>query len=180
MKPSPLASRRAFLRALVVASAAAPLAASSLAHAQMDRSGVLDIHNDEERRIFTDLQCTCGCPRESIVTCTCPTAAKFRGEVRAMMAEGMTQEQIKAEWVRRFGPGALMVPPNSGANRLLYLAPLVAIVAGAALVVSLLRRFRQRDQVKTAEAGAAGPGASSKRDDYDDKLDEELKQLDDR
>ena len=69
--------------------------------------------------------------------------------------------------------------PNTGANRLLYIAPLMAIVAGAALVVTLLRRFRQRDQEKTAHAGADAPVTNSKRDDYDDKLDEELKQLDD-
>lgn len=178
MKPSFNSDRRAFLRALALTVAAAPLAASTNALAQMDRSGTLDIRNDDERRMFTELQCTCGCPRESIVTCTCGTAAKFRTEVRGMMAEGMTPEQIKGEWVRRFGPQALMVPPNQGVNRLLYLAPLVAIVAMAAFVVKLLRRFRARDVEKTAMAGGAPPVATNKRDDYDDKLDEELKQLD--
>jgi len=177
MKPRTKSDRRAFLQTLLVAVVAAPLAASSVARAQMDRSGVLDIRNEEERRMFTELQCTCGCPRESIVTCTCGTAGKFRVEVRGMMAEGMTQEQIKAEWVRRFGPQALMVPLNQGANRLLYIAPLVAIIAMAGVVVTLLRRFRRHNDEKTAMAGAP-PVAGSKRDDYDDKLDEELKQLD--
>jgi len=39
------------------------------------------------------------------------------------------------------------------------------------------RRLRRRDDQKTQ--AAAPPVAGAKRDDYDDKLDEELKQLDD-
>ena len=173
--------RRTFLRALVslpvAAIASAPLAALAQQLGEgMERSGTLDIRSDEERRVFGDLQCTCGCPREAISTCTCGIAAGFRGEVRAMMAKGMTEEEIKAEWVRRYGPQALTVPSNTGANRLVYAAPLVAIVAGGAIAVTVLRRFRQKSVEK---AETAAPVAGAKRDEYDDKLDEELKQLDD-
>jgi cytochrome c-type biogenesis protein CcmH/NrfF len=185
MKLSSMPSRRAFLRALAVAPAAAAVAVGSarLAGAQpqmpaMGEGGVIEIHNEHERKVFNELQCTCGCPRDAIGTCNCEYAAKFRSEVRAMMAEGMTDEQIRAEWVRRYGPQALMVPPNAGGNRLLYLAPLAVIVGGAALVVTLLKRFRARD-MQTAAVAAEAPAAKGGRDEYDDKLDEELKQLDD-
>jgi cytochrome c-type biogenesis protein CcmH len=175
--------RRTHLRALV--SGAATLAATAVPAAAlaqqlgegMDRTGTLDIRSDEERRVFGDLQCTCGCPRESIATCTCSFASGFRGEVRAMMARGMTEEEIKAEWVRRNGTQALTVPTNSGFNRLIYLAPLAIIAGMGAIVVFLLRRLRRRGSEKAAAAAPAVAGA--KRDDYDDKLDEELRQLDD-
>jgi cytochrome c-type biogenesis protein CcmH/NrfF len=163
--------RRTFL-SIVPALVALPAIASAQG---MDRSGVLDIRNDEEKRVFGDLQCTCGCPRESIATCTCGIAAGFREDVRAMMARGMTQEEIKAEWVRRYGPQALTVPENVGVNRLLYIAPLAAIVGMGAFAVSTLRRFRRKAEEKRAPAPLAG----AKRDEYDDKLDEELRQLDD-
>lgn len=175
--------RRTFLRALLSVPPAALLgAAPAVALAQqlgegMERSGTLDIRSDDERRTFGDLQCTCGCPRESIATCTCGFAAGFRGEVRAMMARGLTEEEIKAEWVRRNGPQALTVPPNTGANRVLYVAPVAAIAGMGAFAVMVLRRLRKRDDEKTR--AAAPPVAGAKRDDYDDKLDEELKQLDD-
>ena len=175
--------RRPFLRALLFTAptlllAAAPGAALAQQLGEgMERGGVLDIHSEDERRAFGDLQCTCGCPRESIATCTCSFAAGFRGEVRAMMARGLTQEEIKAEWVRRYGPQALTVPPNRGANRLIYVAPLVIIAAMGGFVVMLLRRFRRHDEQK-AQA-LAPPVAGAKRDEYDEKLDEELKQLDD-
>lgn len=173
--------RRTFIRSLLSVPPAALVALASRAAAAqqlgegMDRSGLLDIHNEEERRVFGDLQCICGCPRESIATCTCGYASGFRGEVRAMMARGMTQEEIKAEWVRRYGPQALTVPTNTGINRLIYVAPLGAIAGMGAVAVVLLRRFRRRSDEK---AEAAAPVAGDKRDEYDDKLDEELKQLD--
>ena len=178
--------RRTFLRALLSLPASALLAAAPLAaFAQqlgegMDRGGMLDIRSDEERQVFGDLQCTCGCPREAISTCTCGIAAGFRTEVRAMMAKGMTEEEIKAEWVRRYGTQALTVPSNTGANRLLYVAPLAVIAGMGAVAVWVLRRFRRAGlkSLEKAEAAAA-PVAGAKRDEYDDKLDEELKQLDD-
>jgi cytochrome c-type biogenesis protein CcmH len=160
----------------------AVVAAPTLARTQqlgegMERTGVLDIHNEDERRSFADLQCTCGCPRESIATCTCSFASGFRSEVRAMIARGLTQEEIKAEWVRRYGPQALTVPPNSGANRLLYVAPLALIAFMGGVAVMLLRRFRHESDEKSG--AAASPVAGAERDKYDEKLDEELKQLDD-
>jgi cytochrome c-type biogenesis protein CcmH len=177
--------RRAMLRALAALPASALLAAPLAAFAQqlgegMERSGTLDIHNDEERAVFGDLQCTCGCPREAISTCTCGIAAGFRGEVRGMMARGMTREEIKAEWVKRYGPQALTVPSNTGANRLVYAAPLVLIAAGGAVAVKVLRGFRQQGERKAAATAAPVAGAArDEYDEYDDKLDEELKQLDD-
>jgi cytochrome c-type biogenesis protein CcmH/NrfF len=147
----------------------------------MDRSGVLDIRNDEERRVFTALQCTCGCPRESLVTCPCGFAHDFRIEVRAMMAKGMTLEEIKTEWVRQHGPGAMMVPTNEGANRFLYIFPLVVIMGFAAVAVTVLRRFRRGGVNASARAAAATTAnADAGPDAYDAKLDEELKQLEDK
>ena len=122
--------RRRLFRAFGSRVAFLPVAlASSLAAAQagnegMDRSGILDIRGDDERRFFSSLLCTCGCPRESIATCTCGFASGFRSDVRAMIAQGLTIEQVKAEWVRRYGPASLAVPPNGGFDRFLYLGPL--------------------------------------------------------
>ncbi len=185
MRPGTL-TRRAVLHTLAslasAAATAAVVAVPGVALAQqlgegMDRTGTLDIRSDEERRVFGDLQCTCGCPRESIATCTCGFAAGFRTEVRAMMARGLTEEEIKAEWVRRNGPQALTVPTNSGFNRLLYLAPLAIIAGMGTIAVFLLRHLRRRGVENAASAAPTVAGAKRDEDDY--KLDEELRQLDD-
>jgi cytochrome c-type biogenesis protein CcmH/NrfF len=172
--------RRTFLRALVVVPAAALIPSLALAQAPegMAKGSGLKIHNETERRFFADLLCMCGgCQRESLSECICGSADAYRDEVRGMMAEGLTQEQIKDAWRRRYGPQALAVPPNKGGSQLLYVAPLLLIAGMAGVVVTLLKRFRAHDVAKVAPAGP--PVAGKGRDEYDDKLDEELKQLDD-
>jgi cytochrome c-type biogenesis protein CcmH/NrfF len=144
----------------------------------MAKGSGLKIHDETERRFFADLLCMCGgCQRESLSECICGNADQYRDEVRGMMAEGLTQEQIKDQWRRRYGPQALAVPPNKGGSQLLYVAPLLLIAAMAGVVVMTLKGFRRRDREKIAAAGP--PVAGKGRDEYDDKLDEELKQLDD-
>jgi cytochrome c-type biogenesis protein CcmH len=175
---------RAIFALLAAAAVVVSLRFPSLALAQqlgegMDRSGVLDIRSPEEHRVFEALQCTCGCPREAISTCTCGFAAGFRQEVREMMAKGMSLEDIKAEWVRRHGPEALSVPPNGGGNRFVYIVPLLLIAGMAAVAISALRRFRAHEvATTTAATGKKGKIAPAARDDYDQKLDDELKRLD--
>jgi len=91
----------------------------------------------------------------------------------------MTLEQIKSEWVRRYGPAALAVPPDSGFDRFLYLGPLAAILLMSAFVILLLRRFRRRDRARWDGSAAPERMLGNSRDVYDDKLDDELQRLDD-
>jgi cytochrome c-type biogenesis protein CcmH len=183
----PMIQRRRIVRSILLAAAlcaaVVALRFPSFADAQqpaMDRSGVLDIRSEDEKRIFATLQCTCGCPRESIASCTCGSAHNFRIEVRAMMAKGMSHEDIKAEWVRQHGTGAMMVPSNEGANRFLYILPLLMIAGMAAFAVTVLRRFRRGGVKAEARAAAATKPKGSGADAYDEKLDDELKKLDDQ
>ena len=148
----------------------------------MVRSGTVGIENDVERKLFWSLICTCGCPRETLGTCTCGWAHDRREELRAMLKSGMTVEQAQAEYSKRFGTQALAVPPATGGNQLIYLAPLAAIVAGAAVLIAVLRRWSRKGAAAAEGAAAAAAGApttKASRDEYDEKLDDELKRMDD-
>jgi cytochrome c-type biogenesis protein CcmH/NrfF len=159
-----------------------PLAlGQSLNHSATERDGLINITSEAERLAFGSLTCCCGgCPHEVLLTCPCGYADGYREDIRAMITRGMSLEQIKAEWVKRYGPEALTVPPNSGANRFLYLVPLVIIVAAAAFVILTLRHFRRREEERDRAAAVAGgaPLPAAAHDEYDDKLDDELRQLD--
>lgn len=148
----------------------------------MVRSGLVGIENETERSLFWSLICTCGCPRETLGTCTCPWAHERRAELRQMLKDGLSIEQTQQEYVRRFGSQALAVPPSQGGNRLLYLVPLLAIAGGAALVITMLRKWSGKHSPAPAPAPAApssGPQTKPSRDAYDDKLDDELRRMDD-
>lgn len=151
----------------------------------MVRTGIVGIQNETEHKLFYSLICTCGCPRESLGTCTCGFAHERRDELRALLAEGRSIEEIQTAYAARFGTQALAVPPNKGGYRLLYLFPIGALIVGAGLVIVTLRRWRERSATGEAKERDAGEGGGRKvepgpdaRDDYDDKLDEELQNLD--
>jgi cytochrome c-type biogenesis protein CcmF len=153
----------------------------------MLRTGTVGIRNDEERELFSSLICMCGCPRESLETCTCDYAHERRSELRAQMAEGKSIPEIQAAYVVRFGDRALAVTPNEGAQRLVWVVPGVAIAAAAFGVVTLARRWRRRDQVKqreeaqtqTARTAAADPQQEAQQDAVlNRRLDAELEELD--
>ena len=169
----------ATLAVALVASLRFPSPALGQQPAPMERGGLLDIRNDQEKSVFSHLRCTCGCPRESLSTCTCGFANGFRDEARGMMAQGMGIEEVKAAWAKRHGgPDALMVPSNTGANQFVYLVPLGVILGMAAVVITALRRFRARSDATDLKTKNDAVPAKAGPDDYDDKLDEELKRLD--
>ncbi len=144
----------------------------------MDRTGTVGIQSDTERLLFWSLLCTCGCPRETLGTCTCGFAHERRRELRSELGGGKTVEQIQAWYVKRFGTQALAVPPDTGGSRALYLAPLFAIVAGAGLIIVTLRRWQARGDADAAARKPAPAQKAGENDAYDAKLDDELRNLD--
>jgi cytochrome c-type biogenesis protein CcmH/NrfF len=140
-----------------------------------------------ERALFGALRCMCGgCPRDLLSTCGCSAgprnAEETRAALREKMAQGETNEQIIEEYRQQYGVEALAIPPNTGALRAIYVAPLVAIFGGAVALGVTVARWRARGvkgkmALDEAAARAAG-GAPKARDEYDARLDEELKDLD--
>lgn len=139
----------------------------------------------EERRLFDRMLCMCGtCARLPLATCTCGWAAAMRASMRRRLAAGMSADQIVNEYVARFGAAALAVPPDAGHNRAVYALPLAALLASGGLAFYLVRRW-QRSGARAVEPGTgeslrpAAGAAPLTRDDYDRRLDEELRGLDD-
>jgi cytochrome c-type biogenesis protein CcmH len=144
-------------------------------------NGTVEIRTETERQLFWSLICTCGCPRETLGTCPCDIATARREALRELLQQGKTIEQAQDAYVSMYGSKSLAVPRNQGANRLLWAVPAIAIVLGGWFAVHTLRRFQRRSQVLEAAAAKAksSPAKESKgRDDYDDRLDQELKDLD--
>lgn len=188
-RTSPHRARGAAVRAGVLATGLFLLGAPSSVLGQqlgegMKRTGTVGITNEEERRLFNSLICTCGCPRETLGTCTCDFAHARRAELRALLEEGKSIEAIQALFAQRYGSHALAVPPNEGGSRALWAVPVVAIAAGAGGVLLVLRKWRRKGKGSpTGPGGDAGGGAgdgagkTGKRDAMDDRLDRELEDL---
>lgn len=144
-------------------------------------NGTVEIHNETERQLFWSLICTCGCPRETLGTCACDIASSRREALRDLLSQGKSVEQAQDAYVSLYGAKSLAVPRNQGSNRLLWAGPAFFILVGAGIVVYALRRFQQRSRELEAskpKEKASATKDSSARDDYDDRLDQELKDLD--
>jgi len=81
-----------------------------------------------------------------------------------------------ADYVTEHGSGSLSVPPNRGALRAIYLLPVVIAISGLGIVFVVVRRWKR--QGDAAAPPSPKPGEPAPPDEYDAKLDEELKRLD--
>jgi cytochrome c-type biogenesis protein CcmF len=147
--------------------------APAFAQGSSSHAGIVEIHNEKERDVFKSLRCMCGgCQRLPLSDCACGDFAAEREEIRQQIASGMSKDAILASYQAKWGQDGLTVPPNRGALRAIYIFPLSAILAGGVGLALMLRRWRRPET--TVVVVPDGP-----RDEYDARLDEELKDLDD-
>lgn len=102
---------------------------------------------------------------ENIPLDTCPTAAcdDWRYEIRLMLEDGFTSDEIKADFVRRFGDRVVGTPYDPVLRALSFLIPVLAAVGVVALVVYLTVRARRtpaHHRLDTVQAAASQDGLS--------------------
>jgi len=139
--------------------------------------------NPGERRLFERMLCMCGtCARLPLATCTCDFAGATRASMRERLAQGTAADDIVNEYVARYGVAALSVPPDAGHNRAVWFLPVSAIALGALGAIALVRRWRAKSRASAtvlSDAATADPSKTVKsKAEYDRRLDEELRGLD--
>jgi len=73
-----------------------------------------------------------------------PQADRERAFIRALIAQGRSQAQIKRALVDQYGPTALALPRASGFDLAAYLVPAGAVLLLVAGLLALLARWRRR------------------------------------
>ena len=129
-----------------------------------------------ERDLQSHLVCMCGgCGRQRIGDCICPVAAEMRNALAKEIALGKGREDIIQAFVTKYGSQEVLgAPIDSGFNRLAWLLPYATGAVGIALVGGVALRWSRRRSEEPASA--ASPAAS--RTDLEDRLDDELRELD--
>jgi cytochrome c-type biogenesis protein CcmH len=94
------------------------------------------------RVLFRDVRCLV-CQSQSIDESDAALARDLRQVVRAQVARGRSDAQIRAFLVSRYGQFVLLTPKPSLGNAILWLGPLLVILAGAAAL--LVRRRAAAD-----------------------------------
>ena len=93
------------------------------------------------RAIEGGLRCPV-CRSQSIRQSRSFMAEDMRRKVRAMIAEGRSDEEIRGFFVDRYGTWVLLTPPRRGFNLAAYVFPAIVVLIGAAGLVLAARRWK--------------------------------------
>jgi cytochrome c-type biogenesis protein CcmH len=99
-------------------------------------------HIDHELayEIGTQLRCVV-CQNLSVADSPSEMAGQMRALIRERLAAGDTREQVMQYFVDRYSQWVLLAPKPEGFNLVVWLAPIVAVVAGVVIVGLLMRRW---------------------------------------
>ena len=103
----------------------------------------------EQRMIdmAADMRCL-KCQNESLASSHAPFAIDLRQQIREMMQDGMTNQEIEDFFVQRFGDFILYNPPLKPQNYLLWGGPFILLILGFILVFNALKKRRAADVVE--------------------------------
>lgn len=142
-------------------------------------AGSVQMDNFAEKQVFSQLRCMCGtCPRELLSSCACSTADATRERLRMRLQHGDTPDQIISDYTAEYGTASLAIPPNTGAMRSIYIVPIVALIGTGVGLTIALKKWRANADAAKPKASPETKDAAGRRDDYDDRIDAELKDLD--
>jgi cytochrome c-type biogenesis protein CcmH/NrfF len=128
----------------------------------------------EVRRVGMKLACLCGACNNSVGDCPmigCHYSNPARERIAEMQKAGTGDDSIVDAFVKERGLQALIVPPNTGFNRLVWWMPVVAVLIGLAAIYMWITRMRK----PAAHAPQLDPAVLEK---YRDTIDRDLAKLD--
>ncbi len=114
---------------------AAVLVAAALAQTASEKPSV------DVRRVGARLACQCGC-KDSVATCSmleCSFSKPAKERIAQMQAVGMSDEQIIQAFIRDYGAGIYLAPPNAWG----WIVPYASIGAGLVVIWLFIKRYRQ-------------------------------------
>ena len=89
--------------------------------------------------LATELRCVM-CQNQSLADSNAQIAHDLRREVLALMQQGKSDAEIKRFLVERYGEFVLYKPEVSGDTWLLWFGPALLLLAGAGIVLRIVRR----------------------------------------
>jgi cytochrome c-type biogenesis protein CcmH len=93
------------------------------------------------------LSCYCGnCPHLVVNRCGCSIADQIKGDIKKMIDQGMTEDQIIKSYVAQYGETVLAAPPKKGFQLTAWAIPFVAFIVGGLVLIAFLKRQQEKSQ----------------------------------
>jgi cytochrome c-type biogenesis protein CcmH len=158
----PTPDLRASLAALAAVAALTGAAAPATAAPVTPRTSLTAIWNDV----------MCVSCHEPLAVAQSPQAYAERDYIRGLVNRGYTKSQIERALVAQYGPSVLGKPPAHGFNLTVYILPPALVIAGIAILLVALPRWRRRAHAAAAAGAPAAGGPPSAADER--RLEDEL------
>jgi len=104
--------------------------------------------------VASQLRCPT-CNGETVADAATPVANQMRAVIRDKLAAGESEQQVLADFRASYGDSILASPPPSGFTLVIWLGPVLMLLAGIAVIVSAGRDWRMKAS-PAAPSEAAG------------------------
>jgi cytochrome c-type biogenesis protein CcmH len=111
------------------------------------------------QHLTRELRCLV-CQNETIADSNAPLAADLRRELRALIAAGKTDDEIRKFLTDRYGDFVLYNPPFVARTLLLWAAPVIALLAALGVAIVVIRRRAQLPLEDGIEVDSVGTKTS--------------------
>jgi cytochrome c-type biogenesis protein CcmH len=130
---------------------------------------------EQEARHIEELVIAPCCWTQQVSVHQSAAADEMRAQIRAWLAAGKSEDQILDAFVAQYGERILAVPRARGYKLTLFVLPVVLLVGTGLLLAVLVKRMAR---ARTLAAVAPGGPLAGPADRYDERLDDELRDLD--
>lgn len=110
-----------------------------------------EVTDDEVNEVAQELYCPI-CENVPLDVCPTQACADWRAEIRNLMENGAGEQEVKDYFVDRYGVRVLGEPPKQGFTGLVWVLPIVGLLAGLFIL--------GRNVIQMRQAGAAAGGAT--------------------
>jgi cytochrome c-type biogenesis protein CcmH len=98
------------------------------------------VSDDQVNAVASQLYCPV-CQNVPLDVCGTQACADWRAEIRVMLGQGQSVQDIKDTFAARYGQRVLATPEARGLNMLVWVLPVVGVIVGLVVVVIALRRM---------------------------------------
>jgi cytochrome c-type biogenesis protein CcmH len=111
------------------------------------------------------LMCICGCG-QILLECNhvgCPDSDGMRNELMVAVTRGDSDSLVEQSFVQKYGPTVLAAPTTSGFDRTAWIMPFAALFVGLAIVILIVRAWKNRPTPAIADGLRPATGAEFDR-----------------
>jgi cytochrome c-type biogenesis protein CcmH len=141
------------------------------------------VSDDEVNRISKGLYCPV-CQNVPLEVCETEACARWRDQVRDLIGQGYTEDQIRAYFVQRFGPQTVGTATNPAAQFFTVILPYILIAGFGLIAIGSVMIWRRRrnglDGLGFAQQAASSSAAemAPPQESYRAQLEQEVKERD--